>query len=153
MSTRPFNRIRPNLDDLEAREVPAALLHSTWAPTAGQVAVHQPKFVLLKSDATFTLTNATGHTLRFSVQWDGRGALHSYVLAPGQSEDVWVQEINRRFPPTAVVRVANGGAVHGPDAFKVASALVGVGPNGPDGQGPQYTFVPAPDGHVKLVPS
>lgn len=153
MTRRPANRIRPSLDALEAREVPAGLLQSTWAAAAhvGQ-AVAGPKIVLLKYASAFTVVNETKQTLRFRVQWEGQGRAQAYELAPGQSKVVWTPEVGKWYPHREAVVAMGPGIGRLPVAsFGVTSDMVPHTPHGPAQGGPAYVFQPAASGTIQLA--
>jgi hypothetical protein len=147
------NRLRPNLDALEAREVCwAAVQFGALAPIVHLGPITPPAHQLHVADSVFTLANNTEHSLTFTVQWQGSSALESYTLMPGESRQNWVREVER-FPAarTAVIRV--DGMPGGRGEFRVTAALTADGPNGPVSSGPVYMFQPGPAGGVTLQPA
>lgn len=146
MPTRT-SRIRPRLDALEPREVcwsglPGMPLGGL-SPIVHLGPMTPPAHQLHIADSVFTLANQTGHSLSFTVRWQGSSAIESYTLMLGESRQIWVREVER-FPAarTAVIRV------DGRQMFQVTAALSADDGNGPVSSGPVYTFQPGADGGV-----
>jgi len=152
MTRRAANRIRPSLDALEAREVPAGLFRSTWSGVAHVgPAVAGPKIVLLKYDSVFTLVNSTKQTLRFRVQWEGQGRAQAYELAPGQTKVVWLPEAGKWYPHRQAVITMSPGIGRLPVAsFGASSDMAPHTPHGPAEGGPAYVFEPTANGTIQL---
>jgi hypothetical protein len=149
------NRIRPTLDALETREVCAAMLSSVFAGLgivthAGPIHAG-PKYAMPHWDAVFELKNTTKQTLDLRVRWEASGAVQTYILAAGQTEEIWVREVGRIHPhEVADVRILNDPAPAAGQVFRVTAGLALAGADGPQAPGPAYVIEPNANGGVTL---
>jgi hypothetical protein len=155
MASRIANRIRPSLDALETREVCAAALSSAFAGLGTMThaaPIHAgPKFALPVWDSAFELTNETKQTLHLRVRWEASGTVQTYTLAPGQTEAIWIMQVER-IPANqfADVRVVNGPTSLTGHVFRVKAAVVPAGSDGPQAPGPAYMIEPGAKGGISL---